>query len=92
MLGLHYPLPCEGGGGAHLNNNFSEFFPFRYKLFLIIEMDGKTAEAIGEKYVFDTVPASKFGGVEVWGRQNFGASKFEGRRNLGASKFGGVEV
>ena len=34
MLGLYYPLPCEGGGGgAPLNNNFSDFFPFRYKLF-----------------------------------------------------------
>ena len=45
-----------GGGGAHLDNIFPDFFPFKYKLFLIIEIDGKTAKAIGEKQVFDTVP------------------------------------
>ena len=48
----------KGGAGAHLDNIFPDFFPFRYKLFLIIEMDGKTAKAIGEKQVFDTVPIS----------------------------------
>ena len=45
-----------GGGGAHLDNIFPDFFPFKYKLFLIIEIDGKMAKAIGEKQVFDTVP------------------------------------
>ena len=44
-----------GGGGAHLDNIFPDFFPFTYKLFLNIEMDGKLAEAIARKEVFDTV-------------------------------------
>ena len=33
-----------------------DFFYFRYRLFLNIGMNGKMAEAIGEKEVFDTVP------------------------------------
>ena len=38
----------EEGGGAHLDDIFPDFFPFRYKLFLIIEMDGKLAKATEE--------------------------------------------
>ena len=36
-----------------------DFFPFRYKLFLNIEMDGKMAKSIEGKEVFDTVPFVK---------------------------------
>ena len=45
-----------GGGGAHLDDIFPDFFLLSYKLFLIIEIDGKMAKAIGEKEEFDTVP------------------------------------
>ena len=45
-----------GGGGAHLNNNFSEFFPFRYKLFFIIEKSRSSLETIGELLVVTTAP------------------------------------
>ena len=48
-----------GGGGAHLDNIFPDFFPFRHELFFIIEIDGKMAEAIGGKEVFDTVPLQR---------------------------------
>ena len=44
------------GGGAHLNINFSEFFPFRYKLFFIIEKCRSSLETIGESLVSTTNP------------------------------------
>ena len=57
MLGLNHPLPCKGrGGGAGIENDFSEFFPSRYKLFFIIEKSRSSLETIGELLVVTTAP------------------------------------
>ena len=61
MLGLNHPLPCKGrGGGAGIDNNFSEFFPSRYKLFFIIEKSRSSLETIGELLVVTTDPIDRY--------------------------------
>ena len=63
MLGLNHPLPCKGrGGGAGIDNNFSEFFPSRYKLFFIIEKSRSSLETIGELLVVTTAPVF----MQIW--------------------------
>ena len=44
-------MNLERGGGARIENNFSEFFPLKFKLFPIIETPGKIPETIGENMV-----------------------------------------
>ena len=55
---MHHPLHV-GVCGAHIENNFSEFFPFRYNVFFIIEMSGSSFETIGEILVSTTNPIKK---------------------------------
>ena len=56
-VGVKPPTTIWGeGGGAHINNNFSEFFPFRYKLFFIIVKSRSSFETIGELLVVTTDP------------------------------------
>ena len=54
---MHHPL-YVGVCGAHIENNFSEFFHFRYKLFFIIEKSRSSLETIGELLVVKTAPVA----------------------------------
>ena len=55
----HNPVRGERGCGAGIDNNFSEFFPSRYKLFFIIEKSRSSLETIGELLVVTTAPMTK---------------------------------